>query len=282
MSRTLNVAAITSFDAEVKHAYQDAGSKLRDNVRLKSGVVGSSHRFPKLSAGIASKRVPSSDVIPMNLTHTNTTVTLEDWNAAEFTDVFDEGKTNISERQELAAAIAKAIYRREDQMILDALDASTTTALIAASVGGAASDLNVTKLRRIGRLLGDNGLGEDEQITYVGSHQGKEALLGDTQATSADYNSVRLLVNGEVNSYLGINFKWIATRTEGGLDKIGNDRTSFAFAKSAIGHAIGMDQRMEINYIPMKTAWLANMLFSANAVEIDNKGVVDITTTEAA
>jgi len=282
MSRTLNAAAIASFDAEVKHAYQDAGAKLRERVRLKSGVVGSTHRFPKLSAGIASRRTPQADVVPMNLQHTNATLTLEDWNAAEYTDVFDEAKTNISERAELAGAIAKAISRREDQLILDALEATATTLTVAASVGGAASDLNVTKLRRIGRLLGENGVGEDEEITYVGSHQGKESLLGETQVTSADYNSVRALVNGEVNSFLGMMFKWIATRAEGGLDKTGNDRTSFAWARSAVGHAVGMDQRMEVNYIPTKTSWLANMLFSAGSVEIDAGGVVEVTTTEPA
>lgn len=282
MSRTLNAAAIASFDAEVKHAYQDSGAKLRERVRMKSGVVGSTHRFPKLSAGIASRRTPQADVVPMNLQHTNATVTLEDWNAAEYTDVFDEAKTNISERAELAMAIAKAINRREDQLILDALEATATTLTVAASVGGAASDLNVTKLRRIGRLLGENGVGEDEEITYVGSHQGKESLLGETQITSADFNSVRALVNGEVNSFLGMVFKWIATRAEGGLDKTGNDRTSFAWARSAVGHAVGMDQRMEVNYIPQKTSWLANMLFSAGSVEIDAGGVVEVTTTEPA
>jgi hypothetical protein len=282
MSRTLNAAAIASFDAEVKHAYQDAGAKLRERVRIKTGVVGSTHRFPKLSAGIASRRTPQSDVVPMNLQHTNATVTLEDWNAAEYTDVFDEAKTNISERAELAMAIAKAINRREDQLILDALEATATTLTVAASVGGAGTDLNVAKLRRIGRLLGENGVGEDEELTYVGSHQGKESLLGETQVTSADFNSVRALVNGEVNSFLGMVFKWIASRAEGGLDKTGNDRTSFAWARSAVGHAVGMDQRMEVNYIPQKTSWLANMLFSAGSVEIDAGGVVEVTTTEPA
>lgn len=281
MSRTLNVAAITSFDSDVKQAYQDRGANLRDRVRVRNGIVGSSHRFPKLGAGQASRRTPSADVIPMNLNHSNQTVTLEDWNAAEFTDVFDEEKTNIDERKELATAIAAAIRRREDQMILDALDASPTTLLVAASVGGAATDLNTAKLRRANRLLGDKGVGDDD-ITGVFSHQAKESMLGENQVTSADYNSVRALVNGEVDSFLGVTFRWIATRAEGGLDKTGNDRTSYVFARSAIGHAIGKDQRMEINYIPMKTNWLANMLFSANAVDIDQDGIVEITTTEAA
>lgn len=279
MSISLSTAAIASFDADVKHAYQDMG-KLRDTVRVRSGIVGSTHRFPKLGAGLATRRVKQTDVVPMNLVHTNATATLEDWNAAEYTDVFDEAKTNISERSELAGSIAKAISRREDQLIIDALEATATTLTVASSIGGANTDLNVDKLRRASRLLGDNGVGEDEEITYVGSYIGREALLGETEATSADYNTVRALVNGDITSFLGMSFKWIATRAEGGLDLTGGDRTTFAYAKSAIGHAIGMDQRMEVNYIPTKTSWLANMLFSAGSIEIDAGGVVEVTCDE--
>jgi hypothetical protein len=279
MSTSLSTAAIASFDADVKHAYQDMG-KLRDTTRVKTGVVGSTHRFPKLAAGLATRRVKQTDVVPMNLAHTNATATLEDWNAAEYTDVFDDAKTNISEREELAGSIAKAISRREDQLIIDALEATATTLTVASSIGGANTNLNVDKLRRASRLLGDGGVGEDEDITYVGSYVGREGLLGETEATSADFNTVRALVNGDISSFLGMSFKWIATRAEGGLDLTGGDRTTFAYAKSAIGHAIGMDQRMEVNYIPTKTSWLANMLFSAGSIEIDAGGVVEITCDE--
>jgi len=279
MSTSLSIAAIASFDADVKHAYQDK-AKLRDTVRVKTGVVGATHRFPKLAAGLATRRVKQTDVVPMNLVHTKVQATLEDWNAAEYTDVFDDAKTNISERQELAGSIAMAIGRREDQLILDALEATATTLTVASSVGGANTDLNVAKLRRASRLLGENGVGEDEEITYVGSYLGREALLGQTEATSADFNTVRALVNGDISSFIGMKFKWVATRAEGGLDLTGGDRTTFAYAKSAIGHAIGMDQRMEVNYIPMKTSHLANMIFSAGSIEIDAGGVVEVTCDE--
>lgn len=280
MSITLSVAAIASFDADVKHAYQDR-PKLRDTVRVRSGIVGSTHRFPKLGAGLATKRVPQTDVIPMNLVHSNATAILEDWNAAEYTDVFDEVKTNISERAELAESIAKAIGRREDQLIIDALEATATSLIVDTNVGGNATGLNVDKLRRSRRLLGQNGVG-DEMLTFVGSYQGQEDLLGSTNVTSADFNTVRALVNGEVDKFMGMTFKWIADRAEGGLDITALARANFVYAKSAIGHAIGLDQRMEINYIPIKTSWLANMLFSAGSVEIDAGGVVDMTTTEVA
>ena len=167
MSTSLSTAAIASFDADVKHAYQDMG-KLRDTTRVKTGVVGSTHRFPKLAAGLATRRVKQTDVVPMNLAHTNATATLEDWNAAEYTDVFDDAKTNISEREELAGSIAKAISRREDQLIIDALEATATTLTVASSIGGGNTNLNVDKLRRASRLLGDNGVGEDEGFALVG------------------------------------------------------------------------------------------------------------------
>jgi hypothetical protein len=279
MSITLSAAAIASFDAEVKHAYQDR-AKLRDTVRLRNSVVGSTHRFPKLSAGMATRRVRQTDVVPMNLQHTNVTVTLEDWNAAEYTDVFDEQKTNISERAELAASIAAAIGRREDQLIIDALDATSTTLTVASSIGGNNTNLNADKLRRAAALLGDGGVGEDEDITYVGSYIGREGLLGETEVTSSDYNTVMALVTGKINTWLGMNFKWIASRAEGGLDLNAGDRTTFAYAKSAIGHAVGINQRMEVNYIPQKTSFLANMIFSAGSGEIDAGGVVEITCDE--
>ena len=194
--------------------------------------------------------------------------------------MFNDAKVNFSEREELAGSIAAAIQRREDQLIIDALEATGTSLTVASSIGGANTDLNVAKLRRASRLLGDNSVGEDEQICYVGSYVGRESLLGETETTSSDYNTIKALVNGDINTFMGMDFKWIASRSEGGLDLTGGDRSTFAYAKSAVGHAIGMDQRMEVNYIPQKTAWLANMLFSANAVEIDAGGVVDLTCDE--
>lgn len=282
MSKTLNAAAIASFDAMLKHKYQDAG-KLRPCVTVRTGITGSTHRFPNIGSGMATERSTQTDVTPMNLAHGNRTATLTFWNAAEYTDIFDESATNVNEREALSGAIAKAITRREDQLLINAMEAASTTHTVATSVGGAGSDLNVVKLRRINRILGDNGVemdGSMEKVTFVGSHYGKDAMLGETEVTSADYNTVRALVNGEVNSFLGMDYKWIATRGEGGLDVTSNVRTNFAFAATAMGLAVGLDFRTEINYIPHKTSWLANGIFSGGAVDIDADGLVEISTTE--
>jgi hypothetical protein len=283
MSKSLSTAAIAAFDGMVKHAYQDAGSNLRETVTLRTGVTGTTKRFNNLGKGLAQQRTTQTDVTPMNLVHSNQTATLVGWVAAEYTDIFDEDGTNIDERQELASAIGKAINRREDQMIIDALEAASSSLTVAASVGGAATDLNPAKLRRGNRLLGDQGVEVGgAPLCYVGSHQAKENMLAQQEVTSADYNNVRRLVSGEVDNWLGIRYKWVASRTEGGLTKSGNDRTSFLYDRAAVGHAVGNIERTEINYIPQKTSWLAAGFLRAGSKHIDANGIVEMTTTEPA
>lgn len=279
MSVQLSNAEIAQFDAEVKQAYQ-TGGKLRGTVRVKTGVVGRTHRFPKMGKGLATVRIPQTEVIPMGITHTNATATLEDWNAAEYTDIFDASHTNIDERAELAEVIANAINRRMDQLIIDAAEASSTSLTVAKSVGGAASGLNVAKLRRAAFELDDQGVPEMDR-TYLGSMTGKEQLLGETEATSSDYNTVLALVNGQINTFVGFNFKWVETRAEGGLTLATNDRTNFAYHRAAIGLAVGMDFRTEVNYIPTRTSWLSNGMFSAGSIAIDTNGIVEVTTDES-
>jgi hypothetical protein len=282
MSNTLSAAAIASFDAEVKHAYQGAG-KLRPTVRLRTGIVGSTHRFPKMGKGTATVRVPQTDVVPMNIAHTNQTATLEDWNAPEYTDIFQQAKVNFDEQSELAKTIAQAIGRREDQLILDALDAASTTLTVSDDVGGTNTGMNTAKLRRAKKLLDDQGVESGKGTrSFVISAEGLEQLLGTTEATSSDFAMVKSLVDGEIAYWLGFDFTMIETRSEGGLPKVSTARTSYAYAKSAIGLAVGIDFRTEVNYIPHKTSWLANGLFSAGSVAIDALGIVEVATVEVA
>jgi len=108
------------------------------------------------------------------------------------------------------------------------------------------------------------------------------ALLSETETTSADYNTVRALVSGELNTFLGFKFHVLGDRTEGGLSVDGSlDRQLFVFHKDAIGYAEGIAPRTEINYVPEKTSFLVNTILSATAVAIDNEGIVELTCRES-
>lgn len=281
MSRTLSAAAIAQFDAEVKHAYQGSGL-LRNTVRVRTGVNGSTHRFPKMGKGTASRRNPQTNVVPMNVAHTNQTATLEDWAAAEYTDIFDQAAVNFDERRELATTIAGAIGRREDQLILDAIDAASTTLTVSQNIGGSNTGLNTAKLRRAKRLLDTEGApaGKGER-TFACHAIGLEQLLGTTEATSSDYAPVKTLFDGEVKYWLGFEFKVFETRDEGGIPLSSNIRTNYAYHKAAVGLAVGIDFRTEVNYIPEKTSWLSNGLFKAGSVAVDALGIVEVSSYEA-
>jgi hypothetical protein len=279
MAISLSNAFVTLFDAEVKQAYQGV-AQLVPAVRQRRGVEGSTVKFPKVGKGIATARVPQSDVTPMNVNFSNVTCTLQDWNAAEYSDIFNQQKVNFDERRELVQVVANAIGRRQDQLILNALAASSTGNVVTEDIGGTDTGLNVAKLREAKKYLDKNNVPMDNRHIIIHANS-LASLLGETSVTSTDFNTVRALVSGEVNTFLGFTFHTIGDREEGGLPVATSERKLWAFHRDAIGYAEGIAPRTEINYVPEKTSWLVNALFSAGAVAIDAEGIVEIQTTDA-
>lgn len=280
MAISISNAFVTLFDTEVKQAYQ-ADAVLRNTVRLRTGVTASTHKFPKIGSGVAQVRVPQTDVTPLNVTYSQATVTLEDWIAAEYSDIFNQAKVNFDERSELVQVVSKAIGRRSDQLILNALANSSTSLTVSNDIGGTDSNLSVAKLREAQRLMNVNNVPmEDRYLVIHASNLSN--LLSETAVTSSDFNTVKALVQGELDTFLGFKFITIGDRAEGGLTGggSGQDRVVYAYHKSAIGMAEGMGIRSEINYIPEKTSWLVSSMFSAGATAIDAGGVVAITCRE--
>ena len=279
MSKFLTDNAIAAFESEVHHAYAGTGM-LRITARTRTGVVGATYQYLKMGKGLATQRVPQTKVVPMNIAHTNAVATITDWHAPEFTDIFDAQKVNYDERRELAHTIAGAIGRREDQLVIDALEAASSTLTVDNDVGGTDSGMNTAKLRRSKGLLDNQGVPATDRWAVL-STRALEDLLGDSDADTFDKNVIKPLFDGDISRWIGFNFVFIETRVEGGLTIDGsNDRTMFAYHRSAIGLAIGIDFRVEVNYIADMTSWLANGLYAAGSVAIDALGIVELTSRE--
>lgn len=279
MAISISNAFVTLFDAEVKQAYQ-ADAVLRNTVRLRTGVTAATHKFPKIGAGVAQVRVPQTDVTPLNVSYSQATVTLGDWIAAEYSDIFNQAKVNFDERSELVKVVANAIGRRQDQLIINALAASSTSNVVTEDEGGTDTGLNVAKLRAAKKALDKNNVPMDNRHIIIHANS-LSNLLSETAVTSADFNTVRALVSGELNTFLGFTFHTIGDRDEGGLAIASSERKLWAFHRDAIGYAEGIAPRTEINYIPEKTSWLVNAVFSAGAIAIDAEGIVEVQTSDA-
>jgi len=283
---TISPSFVTIFDSEVKHAYQSA-RQLAGLVREKS-VTGDTVKFNKLTKGVAAVRTPQTEVTPMNLTYSLVTATMTDYIASEYSDIFNQSHVSFSDRSELSSAVGNAIGRRMDQVVIDALDAATSVA-VANTVAedgssGSASDMNTGKIRAAKAALDSNNVPADNRCLLMHANS-LEALLAQTSATSADFNSVRALVDGSLSTWLGFSIVMLGDRDEGGLTKDGsNDRLAYAFHKDALGMGVSMNQKTEINYIADKTSFLVSSMFGAGAVAIDDGsagGIVAITSRES-
>ena len=214
MAINVSTAFVDLFDSEVKQAYQ-AESVLRGTMRTRTGVAGNTVKFPTIGKGVATLRVPQTDVTPLNVTYGQVTATMEDYIAAEYSDIFQQSHINFDERSELVQVVSKSIARRMDQIMIDALNAATGTSTVATSIGGAGTNMNIEKLRATAKAMNEKNVPSEGRNLLMHASQ-LDALLGETEITSQDFASVKALVQGEINTFMGFNILTIGDRDEGG------------------------------------------------------------------
>ena len=94
MSTNLSPAFVQLFEAEVHQAYQGA-AVLRGAARTRNGVTGDTVKFPKVGKGTASVRVPQTDVTPINAAFSQVSISMQDFVAAEYSDIFNTASAQL-------------------------------------------------------------------------------------------------------------------------------------------------------------------------------------------
>ena len=277
MSKTLSSVAVTEFDSMVKHAYQGS-SLLRPAVTVRNNVVGDTYKFRNMGKGLANQKSTSDLVTPMDVSHSFATATLSNWNAPEYTDMFDAAEVNVDEKQELASTIAQSLGRRCDQLVIDAMDAETT---YAATVAEGGTNLTTAKVIDAQVALRRQGVPNSELFAVVNAG-GLDGLLNQEEVTSSDYANVKALVNGDVDTFGGFKFIVVEDRDEGGLTVAADIVDSYFFHRSAVGLAIGIDMKTSVDWIADRTSWLCNGALKAGAVSRDGLGIVKVQYDETA
>lgn len=278
MSRYISDLNVAEFDRDVKQEYSQR-PQMKELVRVKNNVEGATCRFQKSAQGMANKKVSQANVVPMNIDYSYVTATLEDWNAPEFTDIFDAPKINFDERSELVSISSKACGRRDDQIIIDSLATGATTLTVAKTIGDT-DGMNTAKFRDAKRQLDYYSVPADSRA-FVMSTEALSDMLADNEANNRDTAALTALVAGEIKNWLGFRVYTVGYMKEGGLPIATNTRSAFAFDQASLGYANGKNTRTEINYIAERTSWLVNTMFSAGAIAIDDHGMVTIFHDEA-
>lgn len=228
-----------------------------------------------------------------DITHNRRRITMTGYNHNLMFDNQDKLRMLIDPTSAYAAAQAKLLGRKVDLLLISAASGTAYTGKTGATSvsfasanqiavdyveSGAATTSNLTigKLRRAAYLL--DAAEVDGKRYLIGSASQKQALLRSTEVTSGDYNVVKALVNGEINTYMGFEFVWTQLLT---VNSSTNVRTCLAYVPKAIRLNFGeemklrIDERKDKNYSIQVYSEL-----TAGATRMWEEGVVEIACDE--
>lgn len=266
MSDTARVAFVQQFTDEVRLLHQQKGTMLRSTVFEKE-MNGKARHFERLGNAEATLITSQNQKItPGDIEHSRRQVTLLDYGQALYIDKLDDIRMLIDRRAPYASQIAYALGRKMDANILASLTGNASTvdgddgissvALGASQTldddeGGTDSDLNVDKLLAAKELFTRNHKMIDDK-TLVMNASAERALLGIDKATSSDYNTIRTLVNGAIDTFVGFKFITLGDGLlRGTADGTDTDPVQVvAYVKNALGLGIGKEITIEVKDQP--------------------------------
>jgi len=312
MSTQVSTAFVKQYMNNVDFLVQQKGSRLRNAVNVVTGVRGEQvfmDRIGPTTAQRVTSRHADSPLISTPHDRRRLTPVSYDW--GDLVDNVDKLKMLIDPTSPYAMNAAMAMGRAIDDEIIAAAfgsaygsentsgaDANTEILWssytgtpdyqtsdgqqIAVDFGTSAGNtdvgLSVEKLIEARRILAANeaddyDIGGNPQLYVVANARQMSNLLRQNQVQSIDYNTVRALVAGEINSFMGFNF----IRSERILpDGNGDDRV-IAFHRTGLGLAIFDDISARIQERPDKRfSTYVYYKMTIGATRLEEKKVVEI------
>lgn len=255
MSQQITTAFVQQYSANVQMLSQQMGSRLRDAVRLET-VVGKNAFIDQIGSVTAQLRSSRhADTPQIDTPHQRRRLSIASYEFADLIDDQDKVRMLIDPTSSYAQAAAAAMGRAMDDVIITAAlgtantgetgSGSATLDATANMVGSASSNdgLTIAKLTEAKRKMDLNDVDPSiPRYIAVGPKQ-IEDLLGTTQVTSSDFNTIKALVQGDVDTFMG--FQFIMTNR---LSIDSNDiRSCFAWAEDGITLGIGKDVQARID-----------------------------------
>jgi Phage capsid protein len=274
MSTSIDQAFVKQFESDVFVAYQRMGSKFRNTIRTKDGVVGASDIFFKVGKGSAAPKTRHGLIPTMNVGHSYVECFLADQYAADWVDKLDRLKTNIDEIQLMANAGAYALGRKTDDIIITAL----ATGANAKNVANGGVGLTKTKVLTGFEVFNGTDVPDDGMRFWSVGAQQWNNLLAIPEFISADYVDYEELPWEQgmtAKRWLGIMFYM-----HSGLPLATTTRTTFLYHYSSAGHCIAQDVETDITWHGDRGAHFVSNAMSMGAVKIDDAGILKVDCTE--
>jgi len=287
MSNQITTAFVEQYSNNVQMLSQQKGSLLRGAVDVES-VVGNNAFFEQVGSATAQKRVSRhSDTPQLDTPHAKRRVSLVDYEYADLIDQQDKVRTLIDPTSAYANAAAFALGRSMDDEIIAAATGNAFTGATGSTSTALGSDQAITESGTDGLTIAKLRTAKEKfdlasvdpslpRFLVVGPRQVSD-LLGTTSVTSSDFNTVKALVNGEVDTFMG--FKFITSTR---LAIASSKRLCVAFAGDGIKLALGKDVMTRIDERSDKGySTQVYVCMSIGATRMEESKVVSIQAHEA-
>lgn len=297
MSFQITTAFVQQYKEGVTILAQQLSSRLREAVTVETGIIGKAEYFDQIGATAAQPRVARHADTPLIQTpHQRRRVDLADYEWADLIDKMDKVKTLNDFTNPYVRAGGAAMARATDDIIINAMFGTALTGETGATpvtfpasqqvsvnswtygTGTGNAGLTISKLVEArAKLWGTESLMPGDEAYIAVSSKQIANLLATTEATSADFNSVKALSNGELNSFMGFNF----IHTERlPVDGSGYRRIP-VWLKSGVLLGIGMDITARISERDDKSyATQVYYCMSMGATRLEESKVVEIKALE--
>ena len=287
MSNQITTAFVEQYSNNVQMLSQQKGSLLRGSVDVET-VVGNNAFFEQVGSAVAQKRVSRhSDTPQLDTPHAKRRVSLVDYEYADLIDQQDKVRTLIDPTSAYANAAAFALGRSMDDEIIAAATGNAFTGATGSTSTALGSDQAITESGTDGLTIAKLRTAKEKfdlasvdpslpRFLVVGPRQVSD-LLGTTSVTSSDFNTVKALVNGEVDTFMG--FKFITSTR---LAIASSKRLCVAFAGDGIKLALGKDVMTRIDERSDKGySTQVYVCMSIGATRMEESKVVSIQAHEA-
>lgn len=288
MSNFITTAFVNEFRDNVMHLSQQSISRLRGAVRVEQ-FTGEKAFFEQLGPVTMQKKTARHADTPLIETpHARRMVLAEEYEWAELIGRGDRARTLVEFTNPYLQGAAKAAGRTMDQIIIDAAtsvaktgqNGTTNTSfdnnMDVATTVGPNSGLNVEKLQRAKRNLDQREVDPSIPRYICANARQMDNLLNDEEVRSFDYNTVKALVNGEIDTFMG--FTFIQSEL---INAVSSDDKVLYWAQDGLLLGINYDVVASVDVRPDKSydtqAYLA---FMAGATRMEEAKVGTLTCAQ--
>ena len=290
----VTTAYVKQYGDTLHLSVQQRGSRVRPTIMIQQPINGEFafiDRIGSTEAQISTTRFGDSPLIHTPYIRRRVGMQNAEW--GELIDSQDKLRMLIDPTSQLMLNATFALGRQVDGILFDAMygtayggkDGAVAVTFpagqqVAVNFGASSNTgLTVEKLREARRILRKNEVDPmvDGSLYIIVTATQLDNMLATTEVTSADFNSVKALVNGEINTFMG--FNWVHS------ELVPVDGTSYrrvpAYASSAIGMGIGMEPQSALAPRPdKKFIPYAFYTQAFGAVRLEEEKIVEIKCAE--